>query len=79
MTVTDKRDYAQAVRASVMRWLAHRPMDLDYLIGHVGLDIGASDEQVKYAVRVLRMDGAIGYDRNHGWYYATTLPTREAE
>ena len=52
-------------------------MDLDYLIGHVGLDIGASEEQVKYAVRVLRMDGAIGYDKNHGWYYTTTTPVRE--
>lgn len=79
MTVTDKRDYAQAVQSCVLRTVSNRPDDLFGIQAHVGYDIGASEEQVKYAVRVLRMDGAIGYDRNHGWYYATTLTTREAE
>lgn len=79
MTVIDKRAYAQAVRSCVMRAVYNRPDDLFGIQAQVGFDIGATDEQVKYAVRVLRMDGAIGYDKNHAWYYAITAPTREAE
>lgn len=79
MTVIDKRNYAQAVRSCVLRAVSFRPDDLFGIQAQVGYDIGATDEQVKYAVRVLRMDGAIGYDKNHGWYYTTTTPTREAE
>jgi hypothetical protein len=75
----DKRDYARAVQANVIRCLEHHPHDLFEIQAVVGFDIGASDEQVKYAVRVLRVNGNVGYDKALGRYYLISSPYEEAE
>jgi len=79
ITMIDKRAYTGAVRSSVVRHLAQKPDDLFGIQAVVGYDIGASDEQVRYAVRVLRMDGHVGYDKTHRWYYLISMPGVEAE
>jgi len=71
MTTIDKHDYAVAVRAAILRYLAQMPDNLFCIQADVGYDIAASEEQVRYAMRVLRMDGAIRYDKKVGKYHIT--------
>lgn len=71
MKIIEKGDYTAAVRISVFSHLTQKPDDLFGIQAVVGYDIGASEEQVRYAVRVLRMNGLVEYDKKNGKYHLT--------
>jgi len=79
MTTIDKHDYAVAVRAAILRYLAQMPDNLFRIQADVGYDIAASEEQVRYAMRVLRMNGIVEYDKTDGKYHLTHHDPRKGE
>lgn len=67
--VPTKKEWAQAVRGYVLEALEVRgPSDLFGIQAYVGFAIGATHEQVAYAVRRLSEEGDIMYDRRFREY-----------
>lgn len=62
-------EWAKIVRGCVLAELEMRgPLDLFAIGAYIGFDIGATHEQVAYAVRVLSERGYIVYERKWGTY-----------
>lgn len=74
MDTKNVRNYALAIRAMVVDCLAEGSGDLFHIQAHVGFDLGATHEQVRYAVRVLSKQGHIGYNPSDRIYYLISRP-----
>ena len=74
MPTIDTRAYARVVRGMVVEVLADGSGDLFHITAHVGYDVGASEGQVRYALRGLKAEGCVGYNRSDRVYYLIRRP-----